>query len=108
MGVIIDILFFIFVLPSLLFGVLLGKIYDSISGFFEPVQFLTSIWFLSVAYFLWPYQEINESVKFISIFDAVAQAKIMGASIPVVLILLSAILVLSSMIAAWHRRRSRG
>lgn len=100
----IEFVFFILIFPFLLFGVLLNKIGRAITDHFEPVQLLTSIWLLSVSYFLWPYQEVNESVKFISIFDAVAQSEVMGVPVPTVFILLASLLFLSSMIVAWRRR----
>lgn len=104
MSALIEVLFIIFIFPFFLFGILLKKIGKTITDNFEPIQLLTGIWLLLVSFTLWPYQEVNESVAFISIFDAVAQSEIMGVPVPTVFILLASILFLSSKVVAWRRR----
>ncbi|MGU5672987.1 hypothetical protein ACV1CZ_20085 [Aeromonas caviae] len=105
MSALIELLFVIFIFPFFLFGILLRKIGKAITDHFEPVQLLTSIWLLSMSYFLWPYQEVNESVKFISIFDVLAQSKLLGFSTPHAFILLASGLFFSSMFFAWRKSK---
>lgn len=105
MSALIELLFIIFIFPFLLFGVLLNKIGKAITDHFEPVQLLTSIWLFSVSFLLWPYQEVNESVKFISIFDVIAQSQILGFSTPHAFILLASGLFFSSMFFAWRKSK---
>lgn len=106
MSALIEVFFLIFILPFFLFGFLLQRIGKAITDNFEPLQLLTSIWLFLTAFTLWPYQEVNESVNFISIFDAVAQSKILGFSAPSALILLASLLFFSSMFFAWRRKNS--
>lgn len=50
---ILEFLMFLFVLPYILFGVLLAKIWESVCRVFHPVLFLVAVWIASFGmYFL--------------------------------------------------------
>lgn len=101
---IIELVFFVLLLPYIMFGQLLAHVADLVSTYFEPKLLLVGAWFVLVAVFLFPSKDPDDS-PFVSVVDAIAQSHIAGLQTPTTLFGFGTFLVVvSALVAAKHRR----
>ncbi len=95
---ILEFLILFFLLPYILFGVVLAKIWEAVCTFFQPVLLLLAVWICSIGMFLLPSMEPHDR-PWMTILEAIAQSHVFGLQTPFVIFGIAACVVIVSVAA---------
>ena len=95
---ILEFLMFLFVLPYILFGVLLAKIWESVCRVFHPVLFLVAVWIASFGMYLLSSMAPNDR-EWLSLVESIAQSHVFGVPTPFAIFGIAACVLIVSVIA---------
>lgn len=98
MIVILEFLFFLFLLPYILFGVLLAMIWQAVCMVFQPVFLLVAVWITSLGLFLLPSIAPNDR-PWLSLVESIAQSHVLGVPTPFTIFGIAACVLIVSVIA---------
>ena len=101
----IEFVFWLLLLPYILFGMLLGQIALVVASAFEPRLLLVGVWFGALGLYLFP-KRIPDDLPFVSLVDSIAQSHIAGLSTPLVFLAMAGLLVATSAVVTWRLKRS--
>lgn len=100
---IIELLVMLFLLPYLLFGVLLAVVARVISQVADPVILLFGVWFVGFGIFLLAHSTPDDKSQFIGIVDSIAQGHLFGVSAPMVAFAIAGALLLTAIFVAMKK-----
>jgi len=95
---ILEFLLFLFLLPYILFGLLLAKISEAVCMVFQPVLLLVAVWMASLGVFLIPSMAPNDR-PWLSLVESVAQSHVLGIATPFAILGLAVCVLIVSLIA---------
>ena len=98
MIVILEFLIFLFLLPYILFGVLLAKIWESVCMVFQPVLLLVAVWIASLGMFFLSSMTPNDRA-WLSLVESIAQSHVFGVPTPFAIFGIAACVLIVSVIA---------
>lgn len=96
---ILEFIVWLFVLPYVLFGMLLGHIALIVARAFEPRMLLAGVWFGAVGLYLFP-RRVPDDLPFVSLVDSLAQSHIAGLSTPVAFLSVAGLLIAAAAVVA--------
>jgi len=99
---ILEFLFFLLLLPCILFGVLLAKIWESVCMVFQPVLLLVAVWIASLGLFLLPSMAPNDR-PWLSLVESIAQSHVFGVPTPFAIFGMAGCVLIVSVIARQRR-----
>lgn len=99
---ILEFLIFLILLPYILFGVLLAKIWEAVCMVFQPVLLLVAVWITSLGLFLLPSMEPNDR-PWLSLVESIAQSHVFGVQTPFAIFGVAAGVLVVSVIARQRR-----
>ncbi|WP_158456335.1 hypothetical protein [Pseudomonas fluorescens] len=95
---ILEYLIFLFLLPYILFGVLLAKIWETVCMVFQPVLLLVAVWIASLGLFLLPSMAANDR-PWLSLVESIAQSHMFGVPTPFAIFGVAACVLIAAVIA---------
>ncbi|MGL0788790.1 hypothetical protein [Xanthomonas translucens] len=101
----LEFVFWLLILPYVLFGMLLAHIAHAITQVFEPRLLLSGVWFGAMGAWLLPSSTPDDSRPFVSLVEMVAQSHIGPVPTPAALIAVAALLVIAAAVVAFRRRQ---
>lgn len=99
---ILEFLFFLLLLPYILFGVLLAKIWEAVCMVFQPVLLLLAVWIASLGLFLLPSMALNDR-PWLSLVESIAQSHVFGVPTPFAIFGMAGCVLIVSVIARQRR-----
>jgi hypothetical protein len=99
---ILEFLVFLLLLPYILFGVLLAKIWKAVCMVFQPVLLLLAVWIASLGLFLLPNMAPNDR-PWLSLVESIAQSHVFGAPTPFAIFGMAGCVLIVSVIARQRR-----
>lgn len=99
---ILEFLFFLLLLPYILFGVLLAKIWEAVCMVFQPVLLLLAAWIASLGLFLLPSMAPNDR-PWLSLVESIAQGHVFGVPTPFAIFGMAGCVLIVSVIARQRR-----
>ncbi|HCF3018602.1 TPA: hypothetical protein NIB55_005872 [Pseudomonas aeruginosa] len=78
---ILELLIFLLLLPYILFGILLAKIWEAVCMVFQPVLLLIAVWIASLGVFLLPSMAPNDR-PWVTLVESIAQSHVFGVPTP--------------------------
>lgn len=99
---ILEFLFFLLLLPYILFGVLLAKIWEVVCMVFQPVLLLLAVWIASIGLFLLPSMAPNDR-PWLSLVESIAQSHVFGVPTPFAIFGMAGCVLIVSVIARQRR-----
>lgn len=105
MMALLQFVFFLLVLPYVLFGWLLGHIALTVARAFEPRLLLAGVWFVAAGAWLLPSSRPDDSLPFLTLVEVVAQSHIGPVPIPAALLGGGGLLILAASAVAFRRRQ---
>ncbi|ABD72131.1 hypothetical protein Rfer_4445 (plasmid) [Rhodoferax ferrireducens T118] len=98
----IEFVVWLFVLPYVLFGMLLGHFAFLVFRTFEPRMLLAGVWFATLGLYLLP-KRVPDELPFVSLVDSIAQSHIAGLSTPLAFLVMAGLLTVSAAVVAARR-----
>lgn len=99
---ILEFLIFLLLLPYILFGVLLAKIWESVCMVFQPVLLLVAVWIASLGMFLLPSMAPDDR-PWLSLVESIAQSHVFGVPTPFAIFGMAGCVLIVSVIARQPR-----
>lgn len=99
---ILEFLIFLFLLPYILFGVLLAKIWESVCTVFQPVLLLVAVWIASFGFFFLPSMAPNDR-PWLSLVESIAQSHVFSVPTPFAIFGVAGCVLIVSVIARQRR-----
>lgn len=99
---ILEFLIFLFLLPYILFGVLLAKIAEAVCMVFHPVLLLVAVWIATLGVFLIPSMAANDQA-WVSLIDSIAQSHVLGVPTPFAILGVAVCVLIVSVVARQRR-----
>ena len=94
----LELVFFLFFLPYILFGVVLAKIWDAVHTLFQPAILLVAVWIALLGLFLL-YNMAPKDRSWLTTVESVAQSYVFGISTPYAILGISVCALVVSVLA---------
>lgn len=92
-----ELLIFVFLLPYILFRVLLAKVAEAIGAMFQPVILLAAVWVALMGIYLVP-SMMPTDAPWVTLIESVAQSHVWAVPTPFALFALAGVLVVVSLV----------
>lgn len=102
MLVLVELLFWIFAFPYILFGVLLRHILSTISETFQPQIFMFGVWFAALGLHLHLIKPEPNERQFESLVETIAQSHIFGLATPLALSIIASLIFAAAALLKRH------
>lgn len=99
---ILEFFIFMLLLPYILFGVLLAKIWEAVCMFLQPIFLLVAVWIASMGFFLLPSMAPNDR-PLLSLVESIAQSHVFGIPTPFSILGLAGCMLIVSVITRQRR-----
>ncbi|MBV6885842.1 hypothetical protein [Xanthomonas euvesicatoria] len=100
----LEFVFWLLILPYVLFGLLLAHIARAIAQVFESRLLLAGVWFGAMGAWLLPDSTPDDSRPFVTLVEMVAQSHIGPVPTPAVLLGVAGLLVIAAAVVALRQR----
>ncbi|MBC2385310.1 hypothetical protein HF209_30610 [Pseudomonas sp. WS 5096] len=107
MAALFEILVFVFLLPYILFGVLLAKVAETIGAMFQPVILLAAVWVAVMGAYLVPSMRATDA-PWVTMIESVAQSHVLGVPTPFAFFAFAGVLVVVSLVVKQVKLGSDG
>lgn len=107
MFALIELILFLFFLPYILFGMLLGYIYERVTAVFQPHALLAGIWLAIGGALLVPHSAPDD-LPFETVLQVIARSDVLGMGMPAFLIVLGVFTVAISAVIRLGKSNSIG
>lgn len=101
----LEFVFWLLILPYVLFGLLLAHIAHIITQAFEPRLLLAGVWFGAMGAWLLPSSTPDDSRPFLTLVEVVAQSHIGPVPTPAALLAVAGLLVVAAAVVAFRMRQ---
>ncbi|WP_432780701.1 hypothetical protein QZH44_30050 (plasmid) [Pseudomonas corrugata] len=95
---ILEFLIFLFLLPYILFGVLLAKIWETVCNVCQPGLLLVAVWIASLGGWLIPSMAPNDR-PWLTLVESIAQSHVLGAPTPFFIFGIALVILVFAVIA---------